>query len=99
VGTEWIALIGTVAGGIGLKITESILSRGTKKADTATAMRAELRQESVALREELRAVEKELDEWRDKYYELMQELVDVKSSLGAPPQPNRPVTQRNESDW
>lgn len=79
--TAWIALIGTLLGGAGLKIIESILARGSKKADTATAMRDELRKESVSLREELRVVEKELDAWKEKYFLLLQEYLEIKSAM------------------
>lgn len=54
----WIALISTFVGGIGLKLAEKWLARGQVRQDTATALREELRKESLALREEVRQVEK-----------------------------------------
>lgn len=92
--TAWIALIGTVFGGAGLKLMESFLARGSKQVDTATAMREELRKESASLKEELRAVEKELDLWKEKYFTLMTEYLEIKSQV-APTTP----TNRRQQDW
>lgn len=86
----WIALIGTLAGGAGLKIVESILARGGKKRDDATAMREELRKDQAALKEELRTAEKELDLWKEKYFLLFQEYIEVKSHVGHPPKEKEP---------
>lgn len=92
--TAWIALIGTVFGGAGLKLMESFLARGSKKVDTATAMREELRKESAALKEELRVVEKELDQWKEKYFTLMAEYLEIKSSITP-----TPATERRSPEW
>lgn len=81
--TAWIALIGTVFGGAGLKIIESVLSRGQGKIDTATQLRDELRKESTALRDEMKSVEKELDQWKERYYLLMQEYLEIKAHMSA----------------
>lgn len=97
--TAWIALIGTVFGGAGLKLMESFLTRGSKKSDTATQMREELRKESFTLREELRAVEKELDIWKVKYFELFQDYIEMKGMLGNPQPPSRPPNDKKENDW
>jgi len=90
--TAWIALIGTVFGGAGLKLMESFLSRGSKKIDTATQMREELRKESADLKEELRQAEKDLDEWKIKYFTIFQQYIELKASLGQP-------IPKEESDW
>lgn len=89
----WIALIATLFGGAGLKIIESFLSRGQKKVDAATAMRDELRKEgellkkeAQTLREEIRTVEKELDAWKEKYFLLLQEFLEIKGQLNAEPE-------------
>lgn len=93
--TAWIALIGTVFGGAGLKVIEQILSRGQKGADTATQMREELRKESAGLKEELRTVEKELDAWKEKYFLLLQEYLEIKSHMThiEPPQ------EEKKAEW
>lgn len=85
----WIALVATLFGGAGLKAIESFLSRGQKRVDTATALREELRKEgeslkkeAATLREEIRSVEKELDSWKEKYFGLMEQFIEIKNELG-----------------
>jgi len=95
--TAWIALIGTVFGGAGLKFTEQILSRGQGKADAATAMREELRKESTALREEMRVVEKDLDAWKEKYFLLLQDYLEIKSQFTH--KETEPPKQEEGNNW
>lgn len=75
-----LALVGTIMGGAGLKLIESVLSRSKNRDDTATSLRTELRTEVIALRADNARLEKSLDEWRDKYYVLVSEL----ARLGIP---------------
>lgn len=77
----WLALFGALMGGSGLKIIEYWLNRSKVKEDSAMQMRNELREEVRSLREELRTVEDELDKWRGKYYELMDEFMTAKGDL------------------
>lgn len=77
----WLALLGALLGGSGLKFIEHWLSRSKIKEDAATQIRTELRDEIKGLREELRMVEDELDKWRGKYYELMDEFMKAKGDL------------------
>lgn len=91
-------MIGTLFGGVVLKVVESILGRGQKRADTATQMREELRKESAALKDELRVVEKELDEWKEKYFLLLQDYLEIKSQI-THQQPRPAVEEKKESDW
>lgn len=79
--TAWIALIGTVLGGVGLKFVEHWLSRSKVRDDTAAQLRNELRTEIQGLKQELNNVESDLDKWRGKYYELMDNFIKVKSEL------------------
>jgi len=72
----WIALIGTVCGGMGLKVLESWLGRNKVKIDEATTLRNELRQEIADLRAENRELEKEVDRWRMDYYDLRDKAVE-----------------------
>jgi predicted phage gp36 major capsid-like protein len=95
--TAWIALIATLFGGAGLKIIESVLARGQKRVDTATQLREELRREGEALkkdaaelREEIRKVEQELDAWKEKYFILLQEFLEIKSQLAHEPKESDP---------
>jgi predicted nucleic acid-binding Zn-ribbon protein len=75
----WIALIGTLCGGAGLKLLEHWLSRSKVKIDEATKLRDELRVEITALREETKELEKETDQWRQKYYNLRDEYTTMKT--------------------
>jgi len=77
----WLALIGALLGGSGLKIVEAWLNRSKIKEDSATELRNELRTEVRGLRDELRTVEDELDKWRGKYYELLDEFIKAKGDL------------------
>lgn len=76
-----IALVSAVFGGAGLKAMEVWLTRGKTKDDTAAALRKELREEVQGLRNELNNVEKELDEWKQKYYDLLDQFVKVKNEV------------------
>lgn len=89
----WIALIGAILGGSGLKVIEAWLNRPKEHADAETEFRNELREEVKSLREELRKVEAELDSWREKYYTLMDEFVKFKQDHG---EFKRPAIEHNE---
>lgn len=66
----WIALIGTIFGGVGLKVLEHWLGKSKVKIDEASKLRDELRIEITAQREEIKALESEVDRWRKDYYDL-----------------------------
>lgn len=74
----WLALIGAILGGSGLKFIEHYLSQPKIKDDAAAAFRTELREEVRMLRDELRRAETDLDSWREKYYILMDEFQAAK---------------------
>lgn len=76
----WIALAGTIAGGSGLKFVEYILGRSKYRDTLASSLRtelridlSELRTENAHLHSEIQALEKSVDEWRDRYYALVAE--------------------------
>lgn len=77
----WLALAGALLGGSGLKFIEHLLNRGKTKDDSATAMRAELREDLKVTREELDRVENEVDEWRGKYYLLVEAYQNLRADL------------------
>jgi hypothetical protein len=83
-----IALIGTVFGGAGLKAIESLLNRSKTQSDVASQIRAELRTDVQALRAELDKLEKELDAWKAKYYDLLDQFY----KKGIKPDPESPKT-------
>lgn len=69
-----LALIGTIFGGAGLKLVEGLLNKSKTQTDVAAQIRAELRTDVQALRDEIRKVETELDEWKTKYYDLLDQF-------------------------
>lgn len=79
--TPILVLAGTVFSGVGLEIVRRLLGRAKEKDDTATEFRKELRGELSSIKSELDTVEKELDEWKGKYYDLLQQYIDVKGQL------------------
>lgn len=66
----WIALIGTLCGGVGLKLLEYWLGKSKVKIDEASKLRDELRIEITAQREEIKDLEAEVNKWRTDYYDL-----------------------------
>lgn len=84
----FVALMGTIFGGAGLKIIESWLGRAKVKADQGAAIRDELRRDIEGLRKQLengeieqRRLEGLVEEWRAKYYELLGEKQKVVTEL------------------
>lgn len=77
----WIALIGTVCGGVGLKLAEHWLGRSRVKVDDAAKIRDELRIEITTQREEIKALEAEVNKWRSEYYDLRDEYVKMQTEL------------------
>lgn len=89
----WLSLIGAVIGGTGLKLIEHWLNRSKVKDDSATALRNEIRTDLKEVRAELAATEKELYEWRDRYYILLEDVLSqgyrLKKPEAAPPMPTQ----------
>ena len=66
--TVIFSLLGTVFGGVGMKLIDRFFARGEKKVDDAAKLRKELWDELNSLREEVRNMRKELDGWKEKYF-------------------------------
>lgn len=77
----WIALIGTVFGGAGLKAAEYWLGRSRVRVDDAKSIRDELRLEITAQREEIKQLEVDALKWRDEYYNLRDKYVSLQTEL------------------
>ena len=77
----WIALIGTIFGGVGLKAAEHWLGRSKVKVDDAAKIRDELRLEITAQREEIKQLESDVQKWRDEYYNLRDKYVALQTEL------------------
>lgn len=84
----FVALMGTIFGGAGLKIIESWLSKSKERSTEAQSMRDELRKEIDALRaqldkadEEEKRLEAQIEDWRSKYYDLRDEKQQIVTEL------------------
>lgn len=77
----WIALIGTIFGGIGLKFAEKWLGRSKERTDDAAQIRDELRIEITSQRAEIKELELEVERWRTEYYNLRDAHVKVQTDL------------------
>jgi outer membrane murein-binding lipoprotein Lpp len=76
-----VALIGTLFGGVGLKAIEHWLGKNKVKVDDAARLRDELRLEVTALRAENQQLENDVDKWREDYYKMYADFVQVKTDL------------------
>lgn len=77
----WIALAGTVCGGVGLKFAEHWLGRSKVRIDDASRIRDELRLEITAQRAEIRQLETDADKWREQYFELKEKYIAMQTEL------------------
>lgn len=77
----WIALIGTLFGGIGLKVADHYLSKKRTRVDDASRIRDELRSEIDSQREEIIRLETERDKWRLDYYDLRDKFRELQTDL------------------
>lgn len=80
-----LALAGAILGGSGLKVIEHWLNKSKDKSDMAKDFRNELRTDLIDAKKELDRVEAELDSWKDKYYLLMNENLELKQRSRSSP--------------
>ena len=76
-----IALIASLIGGMGTAFFSFTQEKRKDKARAEEKARDELKIELKDLQIRLYQLEKDLDEWKDKYYAAIQELIVVKSEL------------------
>lgn len=57
------------------------LAKAKDKDTTATELRNELRTDLTTLKGELEAVEKEVTQWKDRYYEVMEKKLQAETAL------------------
>jgi hypothetical protein len=90
--TVIVALITSVIGGVLLKLVDNFFSRRAEKEkvgieqrkldiDEGAQIRLELREEIKTLRDEVFSLRKELDDWKEKYYELEQQNTIFKALI------------------
>lgn len=78
-----LSLLGAVFAGVGVKVVEKWLQKSKDRDDTATNLRNELRSELTSLKQEMAAVEKSLDEWKAKYYDVIEKYILAQAQLQA----------------
>ena len=76
-----VALIGTVMGGVGLKVAEHWLGRNKVKVDDASRLRDELRLEITSQKDEIKALEADVNKWREDYYKLYEKHILMQTEL------------------
>lgn len=74
------AIIAALFGGAGVKILDKVLSNRSQYLAETERLRTELRQDVERLSEEVIAQKEEADEWRKKYWELVESTVQLKAS-------------------
>jgi cell division protein FtsB len=84
----FVALVGTIFGGAGLKIIESWLGRAKERSDQGAEIREELRKEIEGLRNQLdkasaeeQRLEAQVEQWREKYWSLREEKQSLVTEL------------------
>ncbi|TNM61525.1 hypothetical protein FHN55_16985 [Streptomyces sp. NP160] len=65
-----LAVLGTVFGGVGLKIIEHWLGKKKAKTDLASELRDELREDMKDLRQQLKEERERSELWEERYWEL-----------------------------
>ena len=75
------AVVGTIFGGVGLRLVEHWLSRNKVRVDDAARIRDELRLEITAQREEIKQLEDDVDKWKNEYYDLRDKYVQIQTEL------------------
>ena len=76
-----IALIGSAFGAVALKLTDHFLSKEEKDSNEGTRIRDELRLQIADQRTDIERLEKEVDHWKEMYFDLRQTHLDVQSEL------------------
>lgn len=78
-----VSLATALFAGTGLKVVEHFLKKAKEKEDTQTALRNELRVELTELKKELADAESSVDDWRAKYYDVIEKYIIVRTQLNA----------------
>lgn len=73
-----VAAIGVAIGGILTEFARWALRRGERTVSLADQIRDELRQDLLQLKDEISQVHHELDEWKQRYYSLQEENLELR---------------------
>jgi hypothetical protein len=91
--TAWpdiiVALISAITGGGLLKLADTWLNRAKQKSETAKQLRDEAREEASSLKNEVnyfkdkvKEKEREIDEWRTKYWDVFMQFKTFQLEVG-----------------
>lgn len=70
----WLAFLGTLFGGTGLKVLEHFLGKNKVRVDVATQLRDEMRKDIRELQTRVDELEAETDKWRARAWKAEDEL-------------------------
>lgn len=76
-----IVIVASILSGMGTALIKEIKESKREKIRRAEREQDMLKMELKDLEIKLYKLEKDLTEWRDKYYEALQELIEVKAEL------------------
>lgn len=75
------AIVAALFGGVGVKILEKLMNKNSEHFLEGSMIREELRKERDALRLEVDELQKQVDSWRGKYYEQVEEVMVAHQNL------------------
>lgn len=81
----WEALIAALSGGAITKLLDKYFGQRQRVQDQLSTMekslREELQKEKTELRKEIAELRKEVDSWKEKYYLVLKENIELKTKL------------------
>ena len=81
-----VGLASALIGSLGTKYFDLRVSSKKMKLDYASQIRSEQRAELISLRFDYQALEKQNDKWREKYFEAVEENLELKKQLEIEPE-------------
>lgn len=76
-----ISAISAVTAGLGVKLLDWFINKGSIRTDEATQIREELRQDAKRLGDKLLETTRERDEWKERYYEIAAEVEELRLEI------------------
>jgi hypothetical protein len=79
--TLFVGLASAIIGSLGTKIFDVRVSKKKMSLDYASQIRSEQRAELLSLRLDYQVLEKQSDKWREKYFQTLEENIELKKQL------------------
>lgn len=76
-----LAAISAIVAGLGVKLIDLFINRGSVRIDEAQQIRLELREEAKKRAEEISELKDELFTWKERYYDILHQYEEVKLEL------------------